>query len=117
VDRSKLLESFDFDNDKVLHNQVQPIGAIELDAAIGERDGALFFNFETASPQLEDQASNVSGFQQSGSQRSMDRDRRGDDDPSDSIERRFREHVDGGALGVPGRKLAKSLEIAGEGAR
>lgn len=71
MDRSKLLESFDFDNDKVLHNQVQPIGAIELDAAVGERDGALFFNFETASPQLEDQASNVSGFQQSGSQRSM----------------------------------------------
>ena len=48
VDRSESLNGLDFDNDRPLHQKVDPVAAVQLDLFVNQRMGLLLFYLQSS---------------------------------------------------------------------
>ena len=87
MDWQELLNALEFEQDRVFHQYVNSVTAIECDALVDERKLDLAAKCETAQLQFIAQAFLVCGFEQSGAEEAMDFNRGANDSVSEFIVR------------------------------
>ena len=85
---------FGLNDDDILDDQIHSVARVELHSLVDDRDRALSGKSQLARAQLELQAAAVCGFEQAGTERPMDLDRRRQDLASDGVERCVDEHAE-----------------------
>ena len=63
VDRFECSYGFEFDDDCMLHDQVQAVAAVQVDAAVLDSHWNLTLNFQAGASQFVEQTRVVGGFQ------------------------------------------------------
>jgi hypothetical protein len=72
MDRSKPFDGFEFDDDSGFNQKIDAIPAFEFHVLINERHGLLAFHLQIPQFQLSRQTFFIRGFQQTGSEQTMD---------------------------------------------
>jgi len=86
VNWKQLLDCFDFDNDFIFHNEIQPVPAVEFDIFVNYWQWLLLFHFQAKLLQFKSKTCLISRFQQPWSEMPMNLDGGADDAVRNLIE-------------------------------